>query len=63
MTPYKNEIPRASSHASRDKGTNFYRYSTSPDVFSLAPLLPPSDAPPIPEEYWLIHRYRKGGQR
>ena len=60
---YKNNSPRASGNVSKGQSNKFRPYYSIPEALELAPLLPPADAPPIPEEYWLIHRYRKGGVR
>lgn len=62
MSP-KNENPRCASTLPRARTTWTCGHYSEPVTFRLAPLLPPADAPPIPEDFWLIHRYRKGGVR
>lgn len=63
MNPYKDKTLRCAGTHPRAMRTNYCPYNTNPEPERLAPLLPPSDAPPIPEDFWLIHRYRKGGVR
>jgi hypothetical protein len=59
---YKSKSPQNADTCLRARGSTGPQFS-SPEPFRPAPLMPPPDAPPIPEEFWLIHRYRKGGVR
>ena len=62
MSPYKNERSRSLGQVTRPINRTSCPYSNGEFPFRLAPLLP-ENVTPIPEEFWLIHRYRKGGVR
>lgn len=62
MHTQKNESPQARTNAMGAKTVTSYWNTTRSEQFRPSPLLPPNDATPIPEDYWLVHRWRKGGR-
>jgi hypothetical protein len=63
VAPPKNEGSRCAGTHARASRNNFCAYTTSQEPFSPAPLTPSSDAPPVPEDFWFVHRHRKGGAK
>lgn len=54
--------PRTLFTAPRPQTSTGWHHHTCDQVRSLAPLKP-QDADPLPPDFWLIHRWLKGGVR
>lgn len=60
----KNKGSRCVAAQPRARLVNHCQPNTStPEIFGLAPLLPPADWPSLPSDFWKVHRWRKGGER